>query len=327
MRNTAHMQKSPKDHTKEKSGLHPRNVHRQRYDFKQLVWSCPGLAPFVARNAYNDESVDFFDPVAVLMLNRALLKYFYHVDHWDIPPEYLCPPIPGRADYIHYVADILGSKNGGIIPTGKKLTCLDVGVGASCVYPIIGIKEYGWSFIGSDIDPVSLKSAEMIVRMNPRLKGNVELRLQQNRRDTFRGILKKGERVDLTVCNPPFHASRAEARAGSARKVSHLKGRRIAKPVLNFGGQNDELWCEGGEARFIRDMVVQSKDFGDACFWFSTLVSKQSHLRGVYQALTKAEAAEVRTIPMSQGSKQGRLVAWTFLGEAQQKHWRARRWQ
>src|SRR5688500_3909142 len=102
-----------KEHPKEKIKLHPRNKHRQRYDFTQLISSCPDLAPFVKLNVYNDESIDFFNPEAVKMLNTALLKHFYNIVYWDIPSNYLCPPIPGRADYIHNIADLLGTKNNG----------------------------------------------------------------------------------------------------------------------------------------------------------------------------------------------------------------------
>ena len=81
----------------EKSKLHPRNRHRERYDFKSLISTCPELAPFVARNRYNDDTIDFANPKAVLLLNKALLKHFYGIENWNIPPNYLCPPIPGRA--------------------------------------------------------------------------------------------------------------------------------------------------------------------------------------------------------------------------------------
>ena len=231
-------------------------------------------------NRYHDASVDFFNPDAVMMLNRALLKHFYRIDRWDIPRNYLCPPIPGRADYVHYAADLLGSKNNGDIPKGEKIHVLDIGTGASAVYPIIGSIEYGWSFVGSEIDPVAFESSSAIVRTNSRLDGILELRRQQNAADTFRGIMKDGERFDLTVCNPPFHASAAEAREGAVRKLSHLKRAPVSRPKLNFGGQPGELWCDGGEAGFIRRMIHQSREFGGSCFWFTTLVSKQSSLRG-----------------------------------------------
>lgn len=200
-----------KEHPKEKPGLHPRNKHRARYNFKQLITSCPELKPFVKLNEFKDESIDFFNPEAVKILNRALLNHFYQIKYWDLPTGYLCPPIPGRADYIHYIADLLGSQDstqlGESIPKGKKIKCLDIGVGANCVYPIIGTREYGWSFIGTDIDSASLASAGKIFEMNTVLKGHIELRKQENPKDIFRGIIQKNEFIDVTICNPPFGLS------------------------------------------------------------------------------------------------------------------------
>lgn len=315
-----------KEHPKEKSRLHPRNRHRERYDFKTLIASCPELARFVRLNIYNDESIDFADPEAVKVLNKALLKNYYDVTNWNIPPTYLCPPIPGRADYIHYMADLLGSCNNDRIPTGNKIRCLDIGVGANCVYPLIGNKEYGWSFVGADVDPVSIRTAKRIIESNPHLKDKIELRLQPDPKDIFFGIIQGNERFDLSVCNPPFHASLAEAQSGTLRKLSNLNNEKTLKPLLNFGGQGSELWCRGGEERFVRDMVRQSKLFAASCFWFSTSVSKQSHLKSIYEALAKAEAVEVKTIPMGQGNKSGRIIAWTFLAPEQQAEWVNTKW-
>lgn len=293
-----------KEHPKIKTSLHPRNKHRERYNFKVLIDSCPQLAPFVKLNIYNDESIDFFDPEAVKMLNRALLKHYYHIEHWDIPQNYLCPPIPGRADYIHYVADLFGDN--------KTIRCLDIGVGVNCIYPIIGVNEYGWSFVGTDIDAVAIESAKKIIEMNPILKDKVELRLQNNPNDIFKGIIQKDEKFDITICNPPFHGSPAEAQAGAARKLSNLKNEKISNPILNFGGANNELWCKGGEKQFIYNMIMQSREFATNCLWFTTLVSKESHLESIYKTLAKVKAAEVKTIAMGQGNKVSRIVGWRF---------------
>src|SRR5258708_22168599 len=136
----------PNQKLPEKENLHPRNSHRAGYDFKQLGKSSPDLKAFVYLNQYHDESIDFSNPDAVKALNKALLKYFYGVDHWDIPEGYLCPPIPGRADYIHYVADLLSENNNGTVPRGNKINVLDIGMGANCVYPLIGSSVYDWQF-------------------------------------------------------------------------------------------------------------------------------------------------------------------------------------
>ena len=318
-------------HPTEKIKMHPRNRHRERYVFSELIDACPELAQFVELNKYNDESIDFFNPEAVLVLNKALLKHYYGIDNWNIPKGYLCPPIPGRADYIHHIAELLSDTNYSIqkknFSKDSRIKCLDIGVGANCVYPIIGVKEYGWSFIGSDIDPVSIKSSSEIIKTNSILKNKVELRLQHNVKDIFNGILKKDELVDLTICNPPFHASLADAQSVAIRKLRNLKQKKINKPNLNFGGKNNELWCEGGEERFVLDMITESKQFGFSCFWFSTLISKQSNIKGTLKALSKAKAIEVKTIPMGQGNKISRIIAWTFLTKEQQKNWALSRWR
>ena len=321
------MLQEKREHPKEKTRLHPRNKHRDRYDFRQLVEICPELTAFVKLNIYGDESVDFFDPEAVKVLNKALLHHYYGVVNWDIPPGYLSPPIPGRADYIHYMADVLCSKNYGKVPAGDYIKCLDIGVGANCVYPLIGTHEYGWRFIGSDTDPVAIESASRVIENNPPLRDKIELRLQKQPNDIFFGILQDDEMIDLTICNPPFYATLADAKNATLKKLTSLTAEKVAKPVQNFGGQDHEIWCKGGEEKFVRDMVRQSKFFAASCFWFSSLVSKQSHLKGVYEALHQADAADVKTIAMGQGNKSSRIVVWTFLRPEQQKQWIEERWK
>ncbi|HQH18840.1 MAG TPA: 23S rRNA (adenine(1618)-N(6))-methyltransferase RlmF [Bacteroidales bacterium] len=316
-----------KEHPKEKSKLHPRNKHRERYDFKQLIESCADLTPFVKLNLYNDESIDFANPEAVRMLNKALLKHYYNIENWNIPANYLCPPIPGRADYIHYMADLVCGSNYGNMPAGEKIKCLDVGVGANCVYPIIGMKEYGWSFVGSDIDTIAIESANKIIESNSFLKDKIEIRLQNNPKDIFYGIIQKEELFDLTICNPPFNKSAEESKQGTLRKLNNLNDSEITKPILNFGGKSNELWCKGGELKFVKNMVYQSKQFATSCFWFSTIISKQSHLSSVYEVLKKMEATEVKTISMGQGNKSSRIVAWTFFMPEQKKQWVNTRWK
>ncbi len=320
------MRQKKKQPQTEKLKLHPRNKHRGRYDFKELIAVCPELSEFAALNIYGDESIDFSNPNAVKILNKALLKHFYGVDFWEIPDNYLCPPIPGRADYIHYIADLLAEKNEEKIPTGQQIKCLDIGVGANCVYPIIGNREYGWSFVGSDVDLVSITSANKIIENDSFLRTAVECRLQKNSENILRGIIQPTEFFDLSICNPPFYASPDEATQRTLKKLSNLNNKKVMKPIRNFGGQNSELWCEGGEEKFIGNMIRESIEFKNSCFWFSTLISKQSNLKSIYAALEIANVCELQTIPMRQGNKISRIVAWTFLDEKQRKVWRDSRW-
>lgn len=310
-----------KNFSVEKSSLHDRNKHKSRYDFKALTATLKELSGFVSVNKYGDESIDFANPLAVKTLNKALLKHFYQIDFWDIPEGYLCPPIPGRADYIHYAADLLASCNNKNIPKGKKIKVLDIGVGANCVYPILGHQEYGWQFVGSDIDEIATRCAKNIIEINQPLKNNIEVRLQPSKSDIFKQIIHKEEKFDLTICNPPFHASAEEANASSQRKNRNLGNKNYTTPVLNFGGKNSELWTKGGEVVFIGKMIEESKLYKKQCFWFTSLVSKSENLGGIYAMLNRAEVTEVRTSEMSTGNKITRIVAWTFLTGQEQATW------
>lgn len=306
-----------------KSGLHPRSRHRERYDFPALVRSCPELGRFLAVNAHGDTSIPFADPEAVKALNRALLLHVYGVRGWDIPPGYLCPPIPGRADYLHYLADLLACDNGGTIPRGPSIRALDIGVGANCIYPLIGHHEYGWRFLGSELDPAALANAARILDANPGLSDAIQLRRQFSPARIFGGILEDGETFDVCLCNPPFHASLQEAQEGSQRKWRNLgRDSGAPKPVLNFGGRGRELCCEGGEEAFLRRMIEESAGIPERCLWFTALVSKSSSLPGLRKALGQAQVADSRTLEMAQGQKRSRILAWTFLDSGKREAWR-----
>ena len=312
--------------SKGESRLHPRNKLRGRYDFKELTAACPTLLPFVKVNEYGTETIDFFNPQAVIMLNTALLKFHYDIDAWNIPSNYLCPPIPGRADYIHHIADLLQIFNYGKIPLGEKVKVFDIGVGANCVYPIVGVKEYGWSFIGSEIDAIALESAHQILESNPSIKDKIDLRLQAHSQDIFKGIIETNELFDIAICNPPFHGSLEEALEATSRKLRNLKKEKNPQIVLNFGGQSNELWCEGGEDQFISNMIAESKQYANSCFWFTSLVSKKTNLTKIYHHFDHAKVFDYKTVSIGTGNKSSRIVAWTFLDKIQQKSWVNSRW-
>lgn len=302
-------------HTKVNKGvLHPRNIHANGYDFKSLCSLSPALTEYVIETPNGRESIDFSNVSAVLALNQALLKCFYHIDFWQLPQGYLCPPIPGRADYIHYLADLIAESNQGVVPVGKQVKVLDIGTGANCIYPILGSQIYDWSFRASDIDPVSVKTAQLIVKSNPQLKSFVNVVLQNNKNVIFDGIIKKNDKFALTLCNPPFHASKSQALASNMRKTKNLhKGKAMQGGSLNFGGQDNELFCDGGEIAFLKQMAFESKKYALQVGWFSSLVSKSENVSLLKKQLLTLGAEHIRTIEMSQGQKVSRLMAWSFL--------------
>lgn len=301
--------------------LHNRNLHNSRYDFVKLSEVFPLLQEYVLLNKYNDLTIDFSNAKAVLTLNRALLFYFYNIKNWDLPIDSLCPPIPGRADYIHYVADLLASCNKNVIPKSKKVKVLDIGVGANNIYPIIGSVIYDWNFKASDIDEESLKNVDKIISENENLNGKIKTIKQPNNDDIFVNIINNNEYFDLTLCNPPFHKSKKDAQEGSLRKVKNLSKDKNKKLNLNFAGKSNELWCKGGEVAFIKKMIIQSKIYKNNCLWFTTLVSKKENLDLILKYLNEIGIKESKIINMSQGQKISRIVAWTFLDKKEQKAW------
>ena len=299
--------------------LHSRNFHNDRYDFKALIKTNLDLQEFVKPNKYGDLSIDFANPQAVISLNKALLAHFYGIKNYTIPDGYLCPPIPGRVDYVHHIADLLASCNNGVVPKGKTVKGLDVGIGANGIYAIIGSSVYDWNFVGSDIEIESIKSVENIVNSNEILKEKIECKLQTNPENIFTGIIKADEFYDFTLCNPPFHKSLKDAMDGNKRKVQNLTKQKTIKNALNFGGKNNELWCKGGEIVFITNMIKESFEFKTNVLWFTTLVSKKENLPLIYKKLEDIKAKEIKTINMSCGQKITRVVAWSFFNNEEQK--------
>jgi 23S rRNA (adenine1618-N6)-methyltransferase len=199
---------------------------------------------------------------------------------------------------------------------------LDVGVGATAIYPIVGAVEYGWSFVGSDIEQDSLDNVVSILEGNPTLQGHLELRHQPDPSCVLRGIVAGSDRFAFTMCNPPFHASAEDAIEGTMRKTRNLNGGKQQNPMLNFSGVKKELICEGGEVRFIQTLIRESQNYAANVFWFTTLVSKQSHLKSLYGTLKTVRPAEVKTISMGTGNKSTRILAWTFVPKEERVDWR-----
>jgi len=284
--------------------MHPKNIHNAPYNFKELAASNPELIPFVTISPQKEISIDFSNNEAVLQLNRALLINHYGLTDWSIPKGYLCSPIPGRADYIHHIAEFLKDHSVKIKAKG-----LDIGVGANCIYPILGNRIYNWKMVGTDINEVAIASATKNINATPNLKEHIEIRHQTDNGNIFKGVIKKGEQYQFSMCNPPFHSSEKDANKGTKRKLQNLG--LAANSKLNFGGQANELWCNGGEALFIKRMIKQSEEFKNQVTWFTCLVSKKENLRKIYKQLDKLKVTH-KTVVMEQGNKQSRFIAWKF---------------
>ena len=280
-------------------GLHPRNKFNKGYNFDELIKVNPKLKEFVTKNKYDVVTIDFSNPDAVKELNKALICTFDKISIWDFPDKNLCPPIPGRLDYIHHLADLLSSE--------ENIKILDVGTGATAIYPLLGVAEYNWNFVGTDIDLESLDTAQDIIDDN-KFESKIELRQQLNEQEILKGILNDEDSFSAVMCNPPFYKSAEEAQGANKRKNRNLGN----NAVRNFSGNNNELWYIGGEKAFLHNYLYESSLFKAKSKWFTSLVSKKENTESLEKSSKKLGATEFKVIPMTQGNKVTRIACWRF---------------
>lgn len=294
--------------------MHKNNRHSKNYDLKSLIDSYPQLESFVFTNKHGNQTLDFADPKEVKALNTALLKRHYDIEYWEFPDQNLCPPIPGRLEYILLLNDLFRSSG-----LKKDVRVLDIGTGATCIYPLLGYSEFGWTFVASEVDKKALANAKQIIRNN-RLEASIELRLQSKSEAILEGVLLPNERLTATICNPPFFKNEKEAIESTQQKLKGL-GKETKIFQRNFSGTSNELWYPGGEKAFLHNYLFQSSKLKEHCFWYTSLVSKKEHIKSMETSLRKLNATEFKVIEFSLGHKKSRVVAWSFLSKEEQKQW------
>ena len=279
--------------------MHPKNPFIEDYNFDVLIEQSPSLTEFVFINEYGTKTIKFGDSKAVKALNTALLKYHYGVI-WDIPEKNLCPPIPGRLDYLLHIADL--------IPKSKP-KILDIGTGANLIYPILATCHLNWTCTGTEVNRESLQNAHKIIKNNKILR-NIKLRYQKFKNCILTHIIEPADHFDVVICNPPFYKNQMEAQKKNQRKAYNLKLEE--KETQNFGGLSNELWYKGGEEGFIKKMTLESSQFKEQVHWFTSLVSKKENIPSIKRALCKINPTQIKIIEMEQGNKKSRFIAWTF---------------
>ena len=290
--------------------MHAQNPYVDRYDLKRLVKHNPELKKHIVLNPSKEDTIDFSDSASVYELNRAMLLADFNLDRFELPMGYLIPPVPGRLEYLLHIREFLTNQFNS--DQNTKLRGLDIGSGANGIYCILGAQYFNLNMVGSECDENAVKIAKANISLTKSLKNKIEIRHQENKSFLFKNVIQTGEQFDFTVCNPPFHTSKEDAFRGSQKKLNNL-GREFDKQqvALNFEGQANELWCNGGEALFIKRLIKESILFKNQVKVFSTLVSKTDSLANIDKLLKKAKASSY-VIPMDLGNKKSRIVLWWF---------------
>lgn len=338
----------------------PRNSFQGTYDMDRLVSCYLTLSSHVIKGPTGRPTVNWADPTAVRALNTALLVADYNVNpsySYILPNDALVPPIPGRADYVHHIADLLHkciSNHDAEIPKGSGVIGFDIGTGASCIYSTIATSVYGWRMIASDINITPIESARRIVKANGH-DDFIDIRHQKSDTSIFDGILEEqDERIDFCMCNPPFYYNREEFLAENARKlkglaksrgrgqlkvkdlnkVANKKGDQVMASSNNFGGLESEIICKGGEVRFVKRIFNESKMYWNKCLWFTTLVSRNDNLKKIKSNMKKKrrrirkgdrEVKMIDQIPIGAGKKRSNILLCTFMDEDERRDWARRR--
>jgi 23S rRNA A1618 N6-methylase RlmF len=121
---------------------------------------------------------------------QDLLKKQYNLSI-KLPIDRLCPPIPNRLNYIVWLQSIIQLcqlEENIFRMCYDEIKVLDIGTGASIIYPILGYKHYNWHFLGSETDLYSYKAATDNLESNKiKLDNHIQLVLA-NSSEKFQSI-------------------------------------------------------------------------------------------------------------------------------------------
>ncbi|KAL6963731.1 23S rRNA (adenine(1618)-N(6))-methyltransferase [Sarracenia purpurea var. burkii] len=254
-----------------------------------------------------------------------------------IPDGQLCPTVPNRSNYIHWIEDLLSSDiitNSNADGDDKVIKGFDIGTGANCIYPLLGSSLLGWSFVGSDVTEVALEWAKRNVKSNPHISELIEIRKVGSGEKTsygkescngqsidmaapssthklhsdvnksyhgppiLLGVVGGDEKFDFCMCNPPFFGTMEEAGLN---------------PRTSCGGTPEEMVCPGGEEAFIVRIIEDSVQLKQSFRWYTSMVGRKSNLKILIAKLREVGVTIVKTTEFVQGQTCRWGLAWSFM--------------
>lgn len=326
--------------------MHPKNIFNPKSEgfkcatFIELAEEYPELKPFlryrfkfrknqsIATKPHRVATIDFKDPRATRAYNAVLLKKYFGLT-LELLPGSLCPAVPNRLNYIHWVEDLLGSIafSDGVDTRAPAFHGLDIGTGSSCIHPLLICRIHAsWRMSGTDINPQSIEIANRNVNTNNFIE-RISLFLTKEISEAVHSNLDKGACqifqphffaetrrgqvtssrfcYDFTMCNPPFY--------GDDTELARLREFKAKGP---FGGAHEgtatELFTAGGELAFLTQMVKESYLYKDEVGWFTSMVGKKSTVLDLLRTLKQQEIHETTISELNQGKTLRWVVGWTF---------------
>ncbi|XP_039439265.1 U6 small nuclear RNA (adenine-(43)-N(6))-methyltransferase [Culex pipiens pallens] len=289
--------------------MHPRNIYRQKPDFNALVKQFPELRGVTTVDLNGRVKLDFKNREALQLLTRVLLRRDFGLEV-ELPAGKLVPTLPLRLNYILWLEDVeeaLGWRR-----NRAELRGLDIGCGASCIYPLLGVarNRTRWKMVGLEKVRDSVESARGNVERNG-LTGDVRVVEQKEGEETvIRGFLEGdgvGERFDFCMCNPPFYEQDHE--------VENRTGHRPEPSAVSTGSM-DELRTEGGELRFVEKIIDESLELKERITVYSSMLGHKRNYDQILRILKGRGVSNFTTTRFCQGNTTRWGVAWSFSSEA-----------
>ncbi|KAJ2332262.1 Methyltransferase-like protein 16 [Coemansia sp. RSA 2681] len=279
--------------------------------YRALADKYAELKPYLAATSSQHSTIDFKHPDAVRVLNQALLSVYFGL-RIHLPSNSLCPTVSNRLNYVKWLSANIVSE---FIP--GPLSGLDIGTGASCIYPLLGARYLPQcSFVGTDINEDSVATALANVAQNE-LQGRIKVFLNNDRQTTLPldapgfpqpNVDADGSSFAFCMCNPPFYESSDER--------ERLRQMKLGAPSLNTIAKDDELYTEGGEEAFLARLVDESATMAGRIKWYTTMVGKKSTLALLKARLRGVGAKQAREGVLIQGRTTRWVLAWSFLGQS-----------
>ncbi|KAH9068077.1 S-adenosyl-L-methionine dependent methyltransferase [Lactarius deliciosus] len=259
--------------------MHERNQYKTPPDFESLAHAYPPLQPqsvlhVIRAPEDGSPTIDFHDETAQRRLTQALLFRDFDIQ-LEIPDDRLCPPVPNRLNYVLWLQDILSHSSSQKLPPTS--IGIDVGTGASAIYPLLACRlSPGWRIVATDVDTVSLASAQANVDRN-----GLSERISVLRADPTGPIL-------FPLIQDPA-ASCATRRA----------------PYAEEGCAEVEMITAGGEEGF-------SLALGERCRWYTSMLGKLSSLTALVSLLRAHSITNYALTELVQGHTRRWALAWSF---------------
>ncbi|GAA6055031.1 hypothetical protein JCM3770_006703 [Rhodotorula araucariae] len=308
-----------------------RNPYAGPVDYAELAQQVPALSPFLRPSRDGRQTIDFRDDKAIRALNAALLQRDFALS-LDLPEDRLCPAVPSRLEYVLFVLQLaLLTSDKPANSTPPSLVGLDIGTGASAIYPLLAVRTLEPSseasssrntypssssfvtMLATDIDAHSLEYARRNVTQTG-LSGRISVFEAEPEGALFpQKVLDSFDSIDFMMCNPPFYSSQDEIDATLAAKE--------LEPFAKCTGAENEMVTPGGEVAFVSRMVEESHKLGkDKIRWFTSLLGKHSSIGPLVELL---KAKQILNYHVHALPPHGHTVRWVLSWSLQDRRFPA----